>query len=301
MPRARRQNAPSRGSLPEELTDAARGERLQRVMADAGVASRRACEEMIEQGLVEVNGHLVTELPVWVNPEVDTIVVDGRPLRPRERIVYVLLNKPTRTLTTAKDEPGSERRTVVDLVDHPERARLVPVGRLDYDTTGLLILTNDGDLANRLTHPRYGVSKTYRATVKGRIDPNAIGELEEGIYLAERKAGQTVGGARTSRVELRVIFVDRDKTILEITLREGRNRQVRRMLAAVGYPVKKLERIAMGPLSLKGVARGAWRELTAPEIKSLKRAAAASDPEKTRKPAKARTKPSPGREPGGNG
>lgn len=298
MPRARRQNAPSRGSLPEELTDAARGERLQRVMADAGVASRRACEEMIEQGLVEVNGHLVTELPVWVNPEVDTIVVDGRPLRPRERIVYVLLNKPTRTLTTAKDEPGSERRTVVDLVDHPERARLVPVGRLDYDTTGLLILTNDGDLANRLTHPRYGVSKTYRATVKGRIDPGAIGELEEGIYLAERKAGHTVGGARTSRVELRVIFVDRDKTILEITLREGRNRQVRRMLAAVGYPVKKLERIAMGPLSLKGVARGAWRELTAPEIKSLKRAAAAADSER---PERGLSKPASKRGPGGGG
>ncbi len=295
MPRARRQNAPSRGSLPKELTDAARGERLQRVMADAGVASRRACEEMIEQGLVEVNGHLVTELPVWVNPETDTIVVDGRPLRPRERLVYVLLNKPTRTLTTAKDEPGSERRTVVDLVDHPERARLVPVGRLDYDTTGLLILTNDGELANRLTHPRYGVPKTYRATVKGRIDPDAIGELEEGIYLAERKAGQTVGGVRTSRVELRVIFVDRDKTILEITLREGRNRQVRRMLAAVGYPVKKLERIAMGPLNLKGVARGAWRELTAPEIKSLKRAAASSDPDKPKKPrSKAPQKRTPG-------
>jgi 23S rRNA pseudouridine2605 synthase len=277
MPRSRAQTRARREAVPDEFADSSRGERLQRVLADAGVASRRACERMIEEGLVEVNGRLVTALPAWVDPEEDRIVVDGRPLQKAERLVYVLLNKPTRTLTTAKDEPGSNRRTVTELVDHPERARLVPVGRLDYDTTGLLVLTNDGELVNRLTHPRYGVPKTYRATVKGRVDPAAIADLEKGIYLAERKEGRTSGASRTSRVELRVVFGDREKTTLEITLREGRNRQVRRMLSAVGLPVKKLERIAMGPLNLKGVARGAWRELTAPEIKGLKRAAAASE------------------------
>ena len=278
MPRSRAQTRSRRASTPPELADASRGERLQRVMADAGVASRRACEALIEGGSVEVNGRLVTELPVWVDPEKDRIVVDGRPIRKTpERLLYVLLNKPPRTLTTAKDEPGSERRTVVSLVDHPERARLVPVGRLDYDTIGLLLMTNDGELVNRLTHPRYGVPKTYRAVVKGRVDPEAIGELEQGIFLAERREGRTVGAARTSRVELRVVFADRDRTTLEITLREGRNRQVRRMLAAVGFPVKKLERVGMGPLTLKGVPRGGWRELTAPEVKALRRAAAASD------------------------
>ncbi|MEL6312058.1 MAG: pseudouridine synthase, partial [Pseudomonadota bacterium] len=250
MPRSRSATRARRESTPPELADASRGERLQRVMADAGVASRRGCEALIEAGSVEVNGQLVTELPIWVDPKTDRIVVEGRPLPKVERQLYILLNKPTRTLTTAKDEPGSERRTVVSLVDHPERARLVPVGRLDYDTTGLLLMTNDGELVNRLTHPRYGVPKKYRAVVKGRVDPEAIGDLEQGIYLAERREGRTVGAVRTSRVELRVVFADRERTTLEITLREGRNRQVRRMLAAVGFPVKKLERIGMGPLSL---------------------------------------------------
>jgi len=277
MPRNRSATRARRAATPPEFADASRGERLQRVMADAGVASRRACEALIEAGSVEVNGRLVTELPVWVDPETDRIEVDGRPIRrSAERRMYILLNKPPRTLTTAKDEPGSERRTVVSLVNHPERARLVPVGRLDYDTTGLLLMTNDGELVNRLTHPRYGVPKTYRAVVGGRVDPEAIGALEQGIYLAERREGRTVGAVRTSRVELRVVFADREKTTLEITLREGRNRQVRRMLAAVGFPVKKLERIGMGPLTLKGVARGAWRELKAAEVKALKRAAASA-------------------------
>ncbi|MEM1184307.1 MAG: pseudouridine synthase [Planctomycetota bacterium] len=277
MPRSRSATRARRESTPPELADASRGERLQRVMADAGVASRRGCEALIEAGSVEVNGQLVTELPIWVDPNNDRIVVEGRPLPKVERQLYILLNKPTRTLTTAKDEPGSERRTVVSLVNHPERARLVPVGRLDYDTTGLLLMTNDGELVNRLTHPRYGVPKKYRAVVKGRVDPEAIGDLEQGIYLAERREGRTVGAVRTSRVELRVVFADRERTTLEITLREGRNRQVRRMLAAVGFPVKKLERIGMGPLSLKGVPRGGWRELKAAEVKALKRAAASPE------------------------
>lgn len=257
-----------------DYTDASRGERLQRVMADAGVASRRVCEQLILDGEVEINGEVVSELPVWVDPDEDRVVVQGRPLPRPERKLYVLLNKPPRTLSTAKDEPGSDRRTVTDLVDHPGANRLFPVGRLDYDTVGLILLTNDGELANRLTHPRYGVPKTYRVVVKGVLGEEAVAELERGIYLAERKAGHTVGGKKTAHVEIKVLSQSRDTTTLEMTLREGRNRQVRRMLAAVGYPVRKLERIGMGPVRLKGVARGAWRELNREEVWALRRAAA---------------------------
>ncbi len=260
---------------PDDLRDASRGERLQRVLADAGVASRRACEELIEAGAVEVNGRVVSTLPAWVDPTTDRIVVDGRPLPKPERHVYVMLNKPSRVLSTVEDEPGADRKTVLDLVDHPERARLFPVGRLDYESLGLVLLTNDGALANRVTHPSYGVPKTYRVVVKGDLDDEAAKEIERGIYLAERKAGRTVGAARTAHVELAILRRDRETTSLEITLREGRNRQVRRMLAAVGFPVKKLERVAIGPLRLKGVARGAWRELTSQEVQALRRAAAA--------------------------
>lgn len=257
------------------FADANRGERLQRVLADAGIGSRRACEALIEAGDVEVNGILVCDLPAWVDPDEDRIIVQGRPLPKPERKTYLLLNKPPRTLSTLKDEPGADRRTVAELVDHPLVTHLFPVGRLDYDTVGLVLMTNDGDLANKLTHPRYGVPKTYRILVKGSLDADAIGDLERGIYLAERKAGQTVGAKRTSNVEITLIHQDREGTILELTLREGRNRQVRRMMAAVGFPVRKLERVAMGPIRLKGVPRGAWRELTRDEIWALRRAAAA--------------------------
>lgn len=243
-------------------------------MSDAGVGSRRACEKLIEAGEVTVNGHLVAELPAWVDPERDRIVVQGKVVAEPERRVYVLLNKPPRTLSTLKDEPGADRRTVAELVDHPLASHLFPVGRLDYDTVGLVLMTNDGELANRLTHPRYGVPKTYRVVVRGALDEEAVKALEDGIYLAERKAGQTVGAKRTSRVEIRLIHQDRANTTLELTLREGRNRQVRRMMAAVGYPVRKLERVGMGPIQLKGVARGAWRELTREEVRLLKKAAA---------------------------
>lgn len=257
-----------------DFSDASRGERLQRVLADAGIGSRRACEALIEAGEVEVNGVLVATLPAWVDPDEDRIVVEGRPLPKPERKTYLLLNKPPRTLSSLKDEPGADRRTVAELVDHPSVSHLFPVGRLDYDTVGLVLMTNDGDLANRLTHPRYGVPKTYRVLVKGALDTTAVADLERGIYLAERKAGSTVGAKRTSRVEITLIHQDREGTVLELTLREGRNRQVRRMMAAVGYPVRKLERVGMGPIRLKGVARGAWRELTRDEVWALRRASA---------------------------
>ncbi|TVS03375.1 MAG: rRNA pseudouridine synthase [Phycisphaerales bacterium] len=239
-------------------------------MADAGVASRRACEEMIQGGLVTVNGEIVREMPVLVDPDEDRIVVDGLALPKRDPRIYIMLNKPSRTVTTNADEPGANRRTVIDLVEHPAAKRLFPVGRLDFETLGLLLLTNDGELANRLTHPSYGVAKTYRVVVRGQLADEDIASLEEGIYLAERKEGKTVGAARTARVQLEIVKRDRDRTTLHLTLKEGRNRQVRRMLAGVGYPVKKLERIAMGPLRLKGLARGEWRELTRDEVRVLR-------------------------------
>jgi len=253
--------------------DRPRGLRLQRVLADAGIASRRAGEQLIEAGRVAVNGNPVRGLPCFVDPEHDRIEVDGRPIPRPERHIYLMLHKPPRYLSTVADEPGSDRPTILDLVDHPSRARLYPVGRLDYDTTGLILLTNDGELANRLTHPRYEVEKTYRALVRGRIAEEDTAKLEKGIYLAERREGRTSGAARTAKVQIRIHKRDRERTILEITLREGRNRQVRRMLAKVGHPVKKLERVAMGPLRLKGLARGQWRELTRAELSSLRRAA----------------------------
>ena len=247
--------------------------RLQRVMADAGVAARRACEEMIEAGQVQVNGRLVRDLPVFVDPAADRIMVNGRPLLPPDRPVYVMLNKPPRTLSTARDEPGSQRRTVLDIVKHPSNARLFPVGRLDYDTLGLVLMTNDGELANRLTHPRYEIEKTYHAVVKGRMLESSLAQLEKGMFIAERREGRTVGARRASHVGLKIKHVDRERSVLEVTLREGQNRQVRRMLAKAGHPVKKLTRVSMGPLKLKGLASGEWRDLTPAEVGALKRTA----------------------------
>jgi pseudouridine synthase len=254
----------------DPLRDASRGVRLQRYLADSGVASRRKCEELVEEGLVRVNGRLVTELPAWVDPESDEVSVDGKRVRAERRNIYVMLNKPRRSMTTASDPGG--RRTVVEMVDHPSGVRLFPVGRLDYETSGLLLLTNDGDLANALTHPRFGVEKTYRAIVKGRLDEAACTELEEGLFLAERKQGRTVGAKKTLPVRVRLVKRDRDRTVLDLTIKEGRNRQLRRMLAQVECPVKRLTRVSMGPLKLKGLSTGEWRELSREELQALRAA-----------------------------
>lgn len=245
--------------------------RLQKFLAAAGVGSRRACEQLIEEGAVKVNGQRVTELPVLIDPETDRIVVRGKRIEAPDRLIYVMLYKPGNTVCTMSDPDG--RRTVADLVKHPGAERLFPVGRLDFETMGLLLLTNDGPLANRLTHPRYEVHKTYRAIVKGTVTPDEIETLERGIYLALRKEGETVGAARTGGASLRIVHKQPDKTILDITLTEGRNRQVRRMLAHFGHRVKKLTRVQLGPLRLKGLAVGEWRELTASEVRALKAAA----------------------------
>lgn len=256
--------------------------RLQKVMADAGVGSRRACEELIERGEVRVNGKGVRTLPVLVDPETDVIEVAGQTLPTSGagragsgaaggRRIYVMLYKPRQTVTTLSDPNG--RRTVADIVRHPSGIRLYPVGRLDYDTMGLLLMTNDGELANRLTHPRYGVHKSYRAVVKGALSEEEVEKLERGVFLAERRDGKSVGVSRTAGALLEIAKKDSTRTVLDITLSEGRNRQVRRMLAKAGCPVKKLVRMQMGPLKLKGVALGQWRELTLGEVQSLRKAA----------------------------
>ena len=273
--------------------------RLQKVMARAGIGSRRACEVLIEAGFVTINGETVRHLPCLVDPQTDRIEVEGRVLQRPERHVYVMLYKPKQTMCTLADPGG--RRTVAELVDHPSGVRLYPVGRLDFDTMGLVLMTNDGQLANRLTHPRFGVHKTYRAVVKGSLSDEDIERLEQGIYLAERREGRTVGARRTSRARLTPVKREATRTVLDIELHEGRNRQVRRMMASAGCPVRRLVRIQMGPLSLKGLQIGEWRELTHPELARLRKAARgrdAGDPELTsagipRKPRKG------GRKPGG--
>ncbi len=259
--------------LPTEPEADPSGERvrLQKFMAESGVASRRACEAMIEEGRVRVNGRVVTDLPVLIDPAVDEVHVNNRPLAGRERHVYVMLYKPRNTVSTL-DDPD-ERRTVADVVKHPSGVRLYPVGRLDYDTMGLLLMTNDGALANGLTHPKYGVHKTYRAVVKGGVTDEDVRTLERGIYLAYRRDGITVGAERTGGARLEIVRAERERTILDITLSEGRNRQVRRMLAHLGHRVKKLTRVSMGPLQLKGLRLGEWRELTKHEVQLLKRTA----------------------------
>ena len=267
-------NSPSRGirscvNPTEPWRDAARGPRLQKVMAAAGVGPRRHCEALITSGQVAVNGHLVDTLPVFVDPDKDRITVAGRPVR-ATRSVYVMLFKPRGVVCTNADPEG--RRRAIDLVEHPSRARLFPVGRLDLDSSGLLLLTNDGELTNRLVHPRYELPKVYEISVKGSMDADEIRKLERGMFLPGRKGHRGDHGARTKRTRLRLLKRDRDRTRLLIELTQGRNRQVRRMLERVGHPVRRLRRVRMGPLKLKGLRPGQWRDLTPQEVEALKRA-----------------------------
>ncbi|MFI4882893.1 MAG: pseudouridine synthase [Phycisphaerales bacterium JB064] len=277
---------------PKQTSTAPKGlERLQRILADAGVASRRACEDLIREGMVEVNGQIITDLPAFADPRKDDIRVNGRRIRRPEQSVTVVFNKPTATLTTAADEPGMDRRTVMDIVQHPLAPRLFPVGRLDYDTTGLLILTNDGELANRLAHPRYEIPKTYRAIVSGVMTDESLESLERGVVLAHRTKGKTRGAERTQGVQVTITKQLRDRAHLEITLTEGRNREVRRVLARVGCPVRKLERVAIGPVKLAELRRGHWRDIRPSELKALKIAVGLIDADKGKRPPRSTTRP----------
>ncbi|PWK14433.1 pseudouridine synthase [Tumebacillus permanentifrigoris] len=230
-------------------------ERLQKVLAQAGVASRRKCEEIILAGDVTVNGQVVTELGTKVTPGVDQIEVNGESIS-FEQKVYILLNKPRGVVTTAYDPQG--RKTVIDLIDVPER--IYPVGRLDLDTAGLLILTNDGALANGLMHPSKEIDKTYRTWVRGTVKPEAIKELSNGVELED---------GMTAPAKVRLIEKEGDETLLEIVIHEGRNRQVRRMCEAVGHPVKSLMRVQLAFLKLGRLRYGEYRPLTPLEIDRL--------------------------------
>lgn len=298
--------------MPAAFTDAARGVRLQKVLADAGVASRRDCEAMILEGRVKVNGQLIAGLPAWVDPVGDRVAVDDQPIRrtmmpgrggenssrttskPIPGVgagnrVYIMLNKPRNVITTTDDPQG--RRSVMDLVSAPPGARLFPVGRLDADSTGLILLTNDGELAQVLTHPSYAVPKEYHVQVRGRLTEEDVAILKRGLILAHRAPGGAAAGAR-SRVstggltvkrasvdQVKLISVSRgkggsDKTRLSIILSEGQNREIRRLMARLGLNVRRLERVGIGPLRLKGLGPGEYRMLTAREVAALKKSSA---------------------------
>lgn len=235
--------------------------RLQKYLSHAGVASRRAAETLIARGHVRVNGRVVREMGVSVS-EADRVDVDGRTIALTSQHVYVMLHKPAGVMTTMHDPQG--RRTILDMMP-PDLPRIVPVGRLDYDSSGLLLLTNDGDLAHRLTHPKYGVEKRYRALVRGRLVPEEVERLRGGVE---------VDGVRTAGAPVRVVATRRDTSVVDMTIHEGRNRQVRRMFEAVGHPVIVLERLRFGPLKLGDLPVGQARELTDHEVASLRTAVA---------------------------
>lgn len=235
-------------------------ERLQKIISKAGVASRREAERLILAGRVALNGVTVTELGVQADAEKDVITLDGRPIGQAERKLYFLLNKPKGYISAVKDDRG--RKTVVDLL--PEVAEYIyPVGRLDYDTEGLLLLTNDGDLMNGLLHPSKEIAKTYVARVQGVLTAKDVGLLSKGMLLED-------GMTAPAKVKPLNKAADDSWCRVEVTIHEGRNRQVRRMLQGVGHRVISLERRAFAGLTLQGVARGKYRPLTDSEVAGLR-------------------------------
>lgn len=242
--------------------------RLNHFLAMSGVASRRAADELIRGGRVEVNGRLVTELGVRIDPEQDDVRFDGNRLRP-ERPTYVLFNKPSGVVcTNARHE---QKKRVIDFLP-TVKGRLFTVGRLDLDSEGLILLTNDGNFALEMTHPRFGVPKLYAVTLRGRVEQKDLDKARGGVWLAE---GPTAG------MGVRIEHTGKDKTLLKVSLREGKNREIRRVFAKLGYPVLELKRIRIGELNLHGLRPGEWRFLQKHEIDALRRVAGASDGDHT--------------------
>jgi 23S rRNA pseudouridine2605 synthase len=243
-------------------------ERLQKILARSGVAARRKAEDLIREGRVTVNGR-VAVIGEKADPDVDAIKIDGKRIRPRHQQRYLLLNKPRGFLTAVSDPAG--RPTVLDLVPAPLRRALVPVGRLDYNTEGLLILTDDGEFAHRLSHPRYGCHKTYEVKVKGVPEETQLDRLRRGVV---------VDGRRTSPSRIDALRVTSQRagepgnSWYRVELSEGRTRQIREMFFRIGHPVQKLRRVAIGPLRDESLPLGATRELTEAEIAELRRATA---------------------------
>lgn len=240
------------------------GERLSRFLAHAGIASRRHAEELIAAARVQVNGVTVTTQGTRIHPDTDIVLVDGKPVPTVFKHVYLMLHKPKGYLSTAHDPQG--RPTVLELLPAELRSlRVYPVGRLDIDTRGLLLLTNDGDFSLHLTHPRYSMQKHYQALVKGCPSENLLQELRSGVTIVEDQGRSH----KTAPAELRLLRKEGSDCWLSLTIHEGRKRQVRRMLAAVGYPVLALVRVGIGPIELGDMPVGKWRFLTDEELKAL--------------------------------
>ena len=233
-------------------------ERLQKYLAQCGVASRRKCEELILQGRVQVNGVTVTELGTKINPEKDKIKFDRKDIKQSPKLVYILLNKPIGYVTTADDQFG--RDTVLDLVKVKER--IVPVGRLDMYTSGALILTNDGDFVYQVTHPKHEIEKTYTVTIKGIVQNSEVEQLRNGIKIDDYIT-------KPARVKILKTDTEKDISRLEITIHEGKNRQVRKMCEAVGRKVLALHRSKIGGIGVKDIELGKWRYLTANEVQQI--------------------------------
>jgi len=242
-------------------------DRLQKILAAAGIDSRRNCEELISTGAVSVNGTVVSELPAFADPDKDVIKVDGKRVYAAKK-VYYLVNKPKGYICTNKDPQG--RKKVIDLITTKER--IFCVGRLDLDSTGAIIVTNDTALADKLTHPRHVFAKTYVVGIKGRITPEAVEKLKKGIWLSEGK---------TAPARVKILKSFHTESLLEITISQGLNRQIRRIAAKVGYKVTSLKRTHIGKLSLRGIGVGRYRSLTKPELAHLIKASA-----RPQKPAK---------------
>lgn len=259
------------------MSDAADKVRLHKFLANHGIASRRAAEELVTQGRVTVNGEVRRKLPVLVDPVHDKVVVDGSQVGKRRgktdgpRHIYVMLNKPAGVVctNTAQLTAGRPQRRAIDLLPPDFRRRVYPVGRLDASSRGLLLLTDDGDLTHKLTHPRFGVPKTYRVACDGEVTPDVVDELRRGVFLVDR---QTHTGKRTTPAVIKIVRRTREGSVLELTIKEGRNRQVRRMLASLGHKVRDLKRTRVGPLQMRQLPDAASRLLTPRELAELRSA-----------------------------
>lgn len=234
--------------------------RLQKYMAMCGAASRRGAEQMITEGRVKVNGELVREQGVKVEIGADSVMLDGKLIKPSGKMYYVMLNKPVGYVSTVRDQ--FERPTVVDLIGNEINERIFPVGRLDYDTEGLLLMTNDGDFTYKITHPKHNVEKTYIAVLKGGISIKGLARLRSGVRLDD--------GFAASPAAVEILDAQGGHTTVKITVHEGKNRQVRRMFEAVGSKVTELQRISIGNVELGNLPLGRWRHLTSHEVNYLK-------------------------------
>lgn len=236
-------------------------ERLQKYMARCGIASRRKCEEIILSGKVKVNDKIINELGVKINSEVDIVSYEGKIIKPEEKKVYIMLNKPEGYITSVKDEKG--RKTILDLVKVNER--IYPIGRLDYDSSGLILLTNDGEIYNKIIHPRVKVGKKYIVLCKGEFTKDDLIKFENGV---------DIGGYITAKSKIEILDKEKGKnnsinTLVEITIHEGKNRQIRRMCEALGHDVISLKRISIGEIKLGYLKKGQWRNLTENELRYL--------------------------------